>query len=121
MGAYFTAIQSAYPYRIFSNDGIEQDICLCKSLRNEHAIKEAEKLNLNENNYYHSLLGYLYADTDIDKAIAHYSKAINLTKSKSEKKTLMKEIERLTTASTWTGNSAALHCQPVVRSVNDVK
>ncbi len=39
-------------------------------------------------NYYHSLLGYLYADTGVDKAI-------DLTKSISEKKTLMKEIGRL--------------------------
>ncbi|MFZ5986931.1 MAG: RNA polymerase subunit sigma, partial [Bacillota bacterium] len=62
---------------------------------NERAIKEAEKLNLNENNYYHSLLGYLYSNVDAEKAIAHYNKAISYTKSKTEKKTLMKEIERL--------------------------
>lgn len=59
------------------------------------AIMEAEKLNLDEMNYYHSLLGYLYADTDINKAIAHYNKAITLTKSRSEKKTLAKEVKRL--------------------------
>lgn len=59
------------------------------------AIKEAEKLKLDEMNYYHSLLGYLYADTDIEKAIAHYTKAISLTKSGAEKKTLSKEVKRL--------------------------
>jgi RNA polymerase sigma-70 factor (ECF subfamily) len=58
-------------------------------------IKEAEKFGLNDNNHYHSLLGYLYAETDTGKAIAHYQQAIHLTKSAAEKKTLMKEIERL--------------------------
>jgi predicted RNA polymerase sigma factor len=56
---------------------------------------EAEKLGLSEIAYYHSLLGYLYADTNADKAIAHYTTAIQLTKSVSEKRTLTKEIERI--------------------------
>ena len=59
------------------------------------AISEAEKLNLTESNYYHELLGYLYANTDIDTAIIHYTKAINLTKSPIEQHTLYKEIDRL--------------------------
>ena len=74
---------------------LNRTFAFAKVYRNKRAIKEAEKLNLNENNYYHSLLGYLYADTDVGKAIAHYNKAISYTKSKTEKKTLMKEIERL--------------------------
>ncbi|MBC9797779.1 RNA polymerase subunit sigma [Sinomicrobium sp. FJxs] len=61
----------------------------------EKAIPEAEKLNLSESNYYHELLGYLYAELDIDKAVDHYKQAINLTRSKTEKQTLSKEIERL--------------------------
>ncbi len=61
----------------------------------EKAISEAEKLNLTESNYYHELLGYLYSNTDIDTAIIHYTKAISLTKSKTEQQTLYKEIERL--------------------------
>lgn len=61
----------------------------------ELAIEEAEKLKLVEHTAYHSLLGYLYAGVDEQKAIAHYSKALRLTKSKAEKKTLMREIERL--------------------------
>ena len=61
----------------------------------EESIPEAMDLNLSENNFYHGLLGYLYAGLDIRKAIEHYKKAIGLTKSKTEKKTLAKEIERL--------------------------
>lgn len=59
------------------------------------AISEAEKLKLLEINYYHELLGYLYSEEDMDKAIQHYTLAIELTKSKTEKQTLIKEIEQL--------------------------
>src|SRR5690606_4566360 len=62
---------------------------------NKKAIPEAEKLNLAGSNYYHELLGYLYSDTDTTKAIEHYEQAIKLTKSKTEKQTLKKEIEQL--------------------------
>lgn len=59
------------------------------------ALTEAKKLQLTESNYYHGLLGYLYADINIDQSIYHYTKAVKLTKSKAEKLTLIKEIERL--------------------------
>ena len=62
----------------------------------EKAIPEAEKLNLDSNNHYYSLLGYLYANIDIDKSISHYKQAIALTKSRIEIQTLTKEIKRLT-------------------------
>jgi len=58
-------------------------------------IKEAEKLGLHHNSHYHSLLGYLYTSTDAGKAAGHYQEAIRLTKSAAEKKTLIREIERL--------------------------
>ncbi|MEW6005945.1 MAG: sigma-70 family RNA polymerase sigma factor [Stygiobacter sp.] len=74
---------------------LNRTFAFAKVYGNEQAIREAEKLNLNENNYYHSLLGYLYSTVDAEKAIAHYNQAIGYTKSKTEKKTLMKEIERL--------------------------
>jgi len=62
---------------------------------NEKAIQEVAKLNLTDNNHYYSLLGHLYTSIDIANAITHYKQAIALTKSKLEKQTLMKEIERL--------------------------
>ena len=62
---------------------------------NEMAIKEVEKLNLSESNYYHELLGYLYSNIDINISIQHYTKAIDLTKSKIEQETLKQEIDRL--------------------------
>ncbi|PTS98007.1 RNA polymerase subunit sigma [Pedobacter sp. HMWF019] len=62
---------------------------------NEKAIHEAEQLKLTENSYYHELLGHLYSDIDFEAAINHYQKAIELTKSKTERQTLTKEIERI--------------------------
>lgn len=59
------------------------------------AIPEVEKLNLTKSNYWHGLLGYLYAELDTNKATDHYRQAIKLTKSKTEKQTLTKEIVRL--------------------------
>ncbi|MDR4954510.1 sigma factor [Chryseobacterium sp. ES2] len=62
---------------------------------NEKALAEAEKLNLISNGYYHGLLGYLYSELHIDKAIHHYEEAIRLTQSKQEKQTLRKHIHLL--------------------------
>ena len=61
----------------------------------EKAIVEAEKLGLEDNHYYHELLGYLYTDIDNQKAIAHYQRAITLSKSPNERATLQKQIEQL--------------------------
>lgn len=74
---------------------LNRTFALAKVYGNETAIIEAEKLNLEANHYYHSLLGYLYGSIDVNKAINHYKKAITLTKSKSEIQTLTKEIKRL--------------------------
>jgi len=62
---------------------------------NERAIPEAEKLNLTGNSYYHALLGYLYAGTDMHQSLYHYEKAMDLTRSKAEKQTLAKAIVQL--------------------------
>lgn len=61
----------------------------------EATIKEVLNLNLQDNNYYHSLLGYLYTDIDPHKAETHYYKAIQLTKGKDEKQTLKRQIDKL--------------------------
>ncbi|UZJ63905.1 hypothetical protein OKW96_16025 [Sphingobacterium sp. KU25419] len=61
----------------------------------EKAIKEVEKLDLSESNYFYELLGYLYSSTNPEIAIQHYTTAIKLTKSPTEQKTIKMEIERL--------------------------
>ena len=69
-----------------------------KVFGNKQAITETKKLNLVNVNYYHALLGYLYADLDIEKAKTHYNKAIALTTSTSEKKTLEAALAALSKA-----------------------
>jgi RNA polymerase sigma-70 factor (ECF subfamily) len=59
------------------------------------AIIEAEKLKLEGNYFYHSLLGELYNTTDTNKAIAHFEKAIALTASAVDKNTLKKRVEAI--------------------------
>ncbi|HTF28795.1 MAG TPA: sigma-70 family RNA polymerase sigma factor [Flavitalea sp.] len=63
----------------------------------KNAIAEAEKLALTDNLFYHSLLGNLYTDNDNRKAIQHFRTALQLTKSISDKATINKNIDRLTT------------------------
>ncbi|MGZ4012405.1 MAG: RNA polymerase sigma factor [Flavisolibacter sp.] len=74
---------------------LSRTFAFAKVYGHDRAISEAEKLRLEDNNYYHSLLGYLYTSTDRNKAIHRYQQAIRMTKSKKEKQTLAKEIERL--------------------------
>lgn len=74
---------------------LNRAFALAKVYGHKRAITEAEKINLPESNYYHGLLGYLYSDTDIDKAIHHYEQAIPLAKSSTEKQTLRERIKRL--------------------------
>ena len=68
------------------------------------AIIETEKLALNDNLFYHSLLGNLYTDIDNIKALQHFQTALQLTKSISDKTTINKNIKRLTTEKKTTAN-----------------
>jgi RNA polymerase sigma-70 factor (ECF subfamily) len=82
---------------------LNRTFAFAKVYGHEKAIEQAKKLNLDDHNSFHSLLGYLYAPSHISEAISHYNKALALTKSEPEKQTLRKEINRLsgkTTSST---------------------
>lgn len=59
------------------------------------AIKEAEKLNLNNNQFYYSLLGNLYTDIDNLKAIQNFKKALDLAKSAADKEMINRHIINL--------------------------
>src|SRR5690554_3876899 len=74
---------------------LNRTFALAKVQGCEKAIAEAEELHLESSNYYHELLGFLYSKIDIDKAILHFTQAIRLTESKTERQILMKEIARL--------------------------
>lgn len=62
---------------------------------NEAGLAEAEKLGLDGNSYYHSLLGYLYTPVSVAKAVEHYRRAVSLSKSPAEIQTLESECARL--------------------------
>lgn len=74
---------------------LNRTFAFAKVYGHEAGIREALPLNLTESDDYYALLGYLYADTNPDKAIGYYQQAITLAKSAAEKKTLGKEITRL--------------------------
>jgi RNA polymerase sigma-70 factor (ECF subfamily) len=56
------------------------------------AIIEAEKLNLTDNHFYYSLLGYLHTDIDNMKAIKNFEIALNLAKTNADKSTITKNL-----------------------------
>ncbi|MCF0069396.1 RNA polymerase subunit sigma [Dyadobacter sp. CY261] len=62
---------------------------------NESGLQEAEKLGLDNNCYYHSLLAYLYSPVSVEQAARHYRRAIELSTSPTEKRTLEREHTRL--------------------------
>jgi RNA polymerase sigma-70 factor (ECF subfamily) len=74
---------------------LNRTFAFAKVYGNRQAVSEAEKLKLEENVHYQALLGYLYSGTNAAKAIAHYQKAVRLSKSVPEQKTLKRELERL--------------------------
>ncbi len=61
----------------------------------ENAIVEAEKLQLNNNHYYHTLLGVLYADVDVEKAKNNFELAYALAKTQADKQTIKKKLDAL--------------------------
>ena len=76
---------------------LNRTFALAKVHSCKKAIKEASKLGLENNSYFHALCGYLYAEEDIAQAINNYTKAIEHSNSESEKKTLKREVGRLMT------------------------
>jgi RNA polymerase sigma-70 factor (ECF subfamily) len=59
------------------------------------AIKEAEKLALSGNHLYHSLLGYLYTGIDDTKALQHFTSALQLAKTETDKNIISQYIHKI--------------------------
>ena len=74
---------------------LNRTYALSKVFGKEKAIREALKLDLMENHFYHSLLGNLYADLDNKKAIYHFEMAYKLAKSKTDKMTIKNHLKKL--------------------------
>ena len=59
------------------------------------AIIEAEKLQLTDNHYYHTLLGVLYTGVDNLKARQNFDQALALAHTQTDRQTIQKKIDQL--------------------------
>lgn len=57
------------------------------------AIGEAEKLGLDNNHYYFTLLGELYKTSDPRKSLENFEKALALAKTRTDRQTIQKKID----------------------------
>ena len=74
---------------------LNRTFALSKANGKQAALLEAEKLQLRDNHYYHTLLGELYSDIDNKKAIASLQTAYTLAKTQTDKHTIRKKIDML--------------------------
>lgn len=74
---------------------LNRTFALYKARGYREAIAEAEKLKLNNNHYYFTLLGELYKDVDKQRAKHLFEKAIGLAKTEKEKSVLRLKIKAL--------------------------
>lgn len=74
---------------------LNRTYALSKVYGNEEAIMEAEKLKLDNNHLYHCLLGELYSDVDLKKAIEHLQQALKLSRVAADKKVIKNKISKL--------------------------
>ena len=59
------------------------------------AIREAEKLGLEGNLFYHALLGELYTDVDNPHARQHFQKAMSLTRAEPDRHIVQQKLDKL--------------------------
>ena len=74
---------------------LNRTYALAKANGKTEAIAEAEKISLTENHLYHSLMGWLYTDTDNKKAILHLQSALKLAKTPLDKKLIEEKIKKI--------------------------
>jgi RNA polymerase sigma-70 factor (ECF subfamily) len=71
---------------------LNRTYALAKARGKEAAIAEAVKLPLTTNHLYHVLMGYLYRETQPDKAQCHLEKALQLARTTSERNRIRKDL-----------------------------
>jgi RNA polymerase sigma-70 factor (ECF subfamily) len=74
---------------------LNRTYALSKCRGKQAAIPEAEKLKLTGNRYWHLLLGELYRDSDLLKAVEYLKQALALSKSGSERQMIQKKLVEL--------------------------
>jgi RNA polymerase sigma factor (sigma-70 family) len=74
---------------------LNRTYALAKANGKQQAIIEAEKLELKDSHFYHTLLANLYEETDAEKAKAHLKIALGLAKTIADKRSIEKTMARL--------------------------
>lgn len=74
---------------------LNRTYALARARGKQAAIEEAKKLELDNSHLYFALLGFLYTDIDHAEARKNFQRAIDLSKTTSEKKTLVEKIKNL--------------------------
>ncbi len=74
---------------------LNRTYALSKTAGKEAAIIEAEKLQLTNNHFYHTLLGELYTGIDNGTAHQHFQNALNLSRTQTDKQAIQKKIDDL--------------------------
>ena len=74
---------------------LNRTFALSKVKGNAEAIREAVKLQLNENHYYFTLLGELYREIDPSTAIANFELALSFARSEADRKLLRGKLDVL--------------------------
>jgi len=74
---------------------LNRTYALSKANGKQEALIEAEKLGLENDQLYHSLLGNLYTDIDNEKAIRHFRISLSLARTESDKIIITHNINRL--------------------------
>ncbi|MDC6384354.1 sigma-70 family RNA polymerase sigma factor [Flagellimonas taeanensis] len=70
-------------------------MALAKVKGNEQALKEAEKLNLEDNHFFYVLVSELHRETDREKALSALNKALELCKTEPEKILIKSKIQKM--------------------------
>ena len=68
---------------------------LSKTAGKERAIAEAEKLNLQNNQFHFMLMGYLYTDLNTKQALFNYERALKMAKTAADKNLITSNINVL--------------------------
>jgi len=74
---------------------LNRTYALARANSPEEAIREAEKLQLNDHYLYHSLLGHLYTGIDNAKACSYLERALQLARSEGDKRNIADRITKL--------------------------
>lgn len=73
---------------------LNRTYALSRANGNQEAIQEAEKLQLNDNHYYHTLLGVLYRDIDKAESISNFEKALLIARTEADRRTIQDHLKK---------------------------